>query len=805
MDTKAILKQLTVDEKIRLLGGVSDWYTYDCNGKAPTIMMTDGPHGLRKMEVVKAGDVEASNPATCFPTASAMASSWNPELTYKEGETIAAEALREKISIVLGCGMNIKRSPLCGRNFEYFSEDPFLAGRMAAGFIKGCQSRGIGTSLKHFAANSQETRRMTSDSIIDERALREIYLSGFEHVIKEAKPYTVMTSYNRVNGTYAAANPHLLTEILRDEWGYEGAVVSDWGASIGIVDCIKAGLNLEMPDPKGYHTSLLKQAYEKGELTDELLDQRALKILDSFSSLSERVVDNAQVDFDEHNEIARNLEGECAVLLKNEGLLPVDKSKKLIIIGDLAETMRIQGGGSSHINPARLTNAVECFKKAGYTVSFARGYDKDTAQEDANLASEALALVDQEMDENSVVLFFMGLTDAFEGEGFDRKNMNIPGNQLALLDAIEKKAARENIVAITFGGAPFDFAWENKVSSILHMYLGGQAVGAAVCDLVSGEKNPSGKLAETFPLKTEDFPGYRYFALPHDDIEYRESIFVGYRYYETFNIPVRYPFGYGLSYTSFEYSDLEVKECEDGVKVSLALTNTGAVAGAEVVQLYVGNPDQGFMRSAKELKGFKKVYLEPGQRKTVEILLDDRSFSIFDVNSDRFVKVKGDYKILVGSSVKDIRLSGDFFVDGVEIAADKDKFSDYHKAQAGGMEIGEEQFYKLLNKEVPRLRDRKRGDFDMTSPFGEVSRASLFGRIIRLGVAVVFKFMFKDKKKDDPGMMMVKMTLEEGALEGVISTSGGMMNAKLCKLLIFNANRQYGKAFLQLFRKGDRM
>ncbi len=806
MDTKAILSSLTVDEKIRLLGGMGDWYIYDCNGKVPKVMMTDGPHGLRKIEVTKAGDVEGSNPATCFPTASAMASSWDPDMTFLEGETLAEEALMEKISVVLGCGMNIKRSPFCGRNFEYYSEDPFLAGKMAGGFISGTQSKGIGTSLKHFAVNSQETRRMTSDSIVDERAFREIYLAGFEDCIKTAKPYTVMTSYNRVNGTYAAANKHLLTEILRDEWGYEGAVVSDWGASIDIVACIKAGLNLEMPDPRGYHTRVLKKAYENGEISDELLDERALKILDSYAVLAERVEENHPVDFDKHNEIARKLSANSAVLLKNSGLLPVSKDKKLIIIGDLAENVRFQGGGSSHINPARQKNAVKAFEDAGYRVCFEKGYDRNSEKTDDKLVARVKDLLDRELTEDCAVLFFMGLTDAFEGEGYDRKDLSIPANQTELLDVVASLTGTDKLAAITFGGAPFEFGWENKVSSILHMYLGGQAVGEAVCDLVSGLVNPSGKLAETFPLNAGDFGGLRYFALPHDDVEYRESIFVGYRYYETFGIPVRYPFGYGLSYTTFEYSSLMLDKKADGtVVVSFDITNTGSVAGAEVAQVYVGNPDLGFMRSKIELKGFKKVFLKPGETASVSVELGDRSFSIFDVNTNRYEKVKGNYQVMVAASVKDIRLSESIEVDGITVEPDKDVFSDYHKPQKDGMEISEEQFYKLLNKEVPRLRDRRRGDYDMTSSFGDVAKSSLFGRMVMGIVGMAVKFMFRDKPKNDPGMMMVKMTIQEGALEGLISTSSGMISPKLCRILLYNANRKYGKAFLQLFKKNAKI
>lgn len=798
-----ILSKLTVEEKIRLLSGAGDWHTYDCNGKVPAIMMTDGPHGLRKVENERAGDIEASKPATCFPTASAVAAGWNPELAYRMAEGIAKEAKKEKISIVLGCGTNMKRSPFCGRNFEYFSEDPFLAGKLAAGYIKGMQDKGVGTSLKHFAVNSQETRRMTSNSEVDERALREIYLPAFEEAVKDAKPTTIMASYNQINGEFGAANKHLLKDILRDEWGYDGAVVSDWGATIDVVKCHKNGLNLEMPDPQGYHTKELLEAYHAGKISEGEIDEWAEEILDKFSALAAKVEDKAEVDFEEQNRLAREIEDECAVLLKNDGLLPVDTKRELIVIGDLAMNLRFQGGGSSHINATFKKPAVDALKEAGYKVTYLQGYRSDTDDTDENLVKETLTYLNK-ANKGSVVLFFLGLTDSFEGEGYDRTSLDIPFNQTDLLDRVEGIVGKKNIAAISFGGAPMDFSFEDKVSSILHMYLGGQAVGEAVADLVSGKANPSGKLAETMPLALTDTPAWRYYGLPFDDVEYRESIFVGYRYYETFNVPVRYPFGFGLSYTTFEYSDIKLPEVYEDkeIKVSFKVKNTGKTAGFETAQVYVLPEESNVIRSRIELKGFKKVYLEPGEEKTVEVTLNDRSFSVFDVDKNAFSVLAGVYSVAVGASVRDLRLKQNIVVQGNEyFRNERELFPDYFKPQPHGMEISTEQFESLYGRPLSNLKDRKRGMYDRTCSFGDVSRKSLFGLIVRGVIGIALKFMFPGKDESDASFMMVKMSLEEGNMEGLISTSGGVFSGKLVDLLVYNANRKYGKAFVRLFQK----
>ncbi|MCR5722041.1 MAG: glycoside hydrolase family 3 C-terminal domain-containing protein [Lachnospiraceae bacterium] len=807
MDIKELLSKLTADEKIRLLGGDGAWHTYGADGKIPVIMMTDGPHGLRKVAEEKSGDIENSIPATCFPTASAVAASWNPEVAAKMACAIAKEAKSEQVSIVLGPGTNIKRSPLCGRNFEYYSEDPFLAGTLATAYIKSMQNEGVGTSLKHFAANSQETRRMTSNSQVDERALREIYLSAFEMAVKEARPATLMCSYNCLNGEYASRNKHLLTEILRDDWGYEGAVVSDWGATNKPVECFKAGLSLEMPDPNGYHTKELKKAYREGRISDDELNKWAEAVLTNFSALSEKVDQNASADLKAHNNIAREIEDECAVLLKNDGTLPIAKDKKLIVIGELADHMRFQGGGSSHINAAFKKNAIDALKDAGYEVTYVQGYKNDTDVADPTMAKEAIDTIRNVYKKGqTVILFFLGLTESYEGEGYDRTDINIPANQTELLEAVSSLAERNDIAAISFGGAPMDFSWEKNVSAILHMYLGGQAVGEAVADLVSGRANPSGKLAETMPLDIRHTPAHRYFTPAHDDVEYRESLFVGYRYYETYNVPVRYPFGYGLSYTTFEYKDLKAPECFENNDISVTLTvkNTGTVSGAETVQLYILPEKENFLRSSIELKGFTKVFLNPGEEKQVTIPLTARSFSVYDTDKGAFSVVGGVYTIAAGASVRDLRLKTQIVVQGDKYFRDESElFPDYFKPQPEGMEIAEEQFEALYGRPLSNFSQRKRGDYDINCSFADVASKSLVGNIFKFGVGIGLKFMFPGKSKNDPSYKMVRTGLSEGNLEGLIANSGGMISKKLCDFLVLNANRHYFKAIKRLFVKEE--
>lgn len=805
MNIDKICEQLTIDEKIRLLGGVGDWHTYDCNGKIPSIMMTDGPHGIRKLEQEKVGDIETSKPATCFPTASAIACSWNPAIVKKMGEAIAKEAKKEQISIVLGCGINIKRSPLCGRNFEYFSEDPYLTGKLATGYIEGVQSLGIGTSLKHYAVNSQETRRMTSNSQIDERTLREIYLSAFEEVVKKAKPTSVMASYNRINGEFGARNKYLLTDVLRKEWKYQGGVVSDWGAANDIVSCMKNGLTLEMPDPKGFHTDVLKEAYKDGRITGQELDNWTKNVLQNFVSLHKNIEENYEVDMEEQNQVARKLENESAVLLKNNSVLPIGKEKEVIIIGELARQMRFQGGGSSHIQPTKMTNAIEAIREKGYQVTYIQGYQNEKEELGEKQLQDTIEKLKQEYrKKDCVILYFIGLTESYEGEGYDRKNLKIPQNQEELLAEIAETVGKDHIAAISFGGAPMDFSFEKNVGAILHMYLGGQAVGESVADLISGEVNPSGKLAETIPFSEKDTPAWRYFAPPNDDVEYRESIFVGYRYYETFHVPVKYPFGYGLSYTSFSYSELNVPEVYSGGKIQIRfkIKNIGKVSGAEIAQLYICPIESDVIRSHIELKGFQKIYLHPGEEKEVILELDERSFSVYDVEKKAFSMLSGKYQICIGASVHDLQLKANMEVVGNSyFRNERELFPDYFREQPHGMEISAEQFYQLLGGEPKHDKEKKRGEYTVYDSYQDVVNVSMFGKFVRGVVHIGLKIILRGKSERDPAFKMVKMGVEEGNLEGLIATSGGIATPKLIDMLVYNANKKYLKAFKRLLKK----
>lgn len=800
-----IMNELTLEEKVSLLCGKGNWFTSDCNGKVPSIMMTDGPHGIRKMTSDVALEVNNSVPATCFPTASAVASGWDPELGRLMGKTIAHEAKKEQISIVLGCGINMKRSPLCGRNFEYFSEDPYLAGKIATAYVQGMQGEGVGTSVKHFAANNQETRRQSSNSQIDERALQEIYLRAFEMVVRDAQPTTLMASYNRINGSYGCSNSHTLKELLRDKWGFKGAVMSDWGATMNAIECHRNGLTLEMPSSGGYHDKIILEALKSGEYTEAELDDNVREVLEKLSSMSDKVEKNFEVDYDRHHEIARHIEDNCAVLLKNNNVLPVSKDKKLIVIGEMAEHMRFQGGGSSHINVTKCVSALDALKAAGYDVTYLQGYNAEKSVTNEELHCEVIEYIKENADlENAVILFFTGLNDATESEGFDRKNLLIPANQTALLKDVADNTSLP-IAAVTFGGAPMDYSWDEKADAILHMYLGGQAVGESVADLVSGDIAPSGRLAETIPLSIEDTPAYRYFGLPQDDVEYRESIFIGYRYYETYDVPVKYPFGYGLTYTQFEYSDIKIeKESFNGgeIKVTCKIKNTGNREGSEVVQLYVLSPEDNIIRAAKELKAFSKVKLAPGEEKLVEFTLDDRSFAIYCDDTKEFEMITGEYGIGIGASVRDIRLNGSIRIEGREyFRNDRELFPEYFADNGHGMEISAEEFERLLGRPLSNLRGRKRGEYDLTCTFGDVANASIFGRIVRKVVMSIVNNMFSDVSEDDPARKMAIMCIEEGALESLISIAGGQISPKLVDILLLFANKKYCKGIGRAFKK----
>jgi beta-glucosidase len=655
---KDLLKKMTVEEKAEICSGASRWRTHSIDRlEIPEIMMADGPHGLRKEPKEKeSASMGESVEAICFPTASALACSWDRDLMSRMGEALGEESQTEDVNILLGPGVNIKRSPLCGRNFEYFSEDPLLASELAANYVKGVQSMGVGTSLKHFAANNQEHRRLTVDAQIDERTLREIYLSAFEKVVKEAQPWTVMCAYNQVNGTHASENKYLLTDVLKEEWGHEGFVVSDWGAVNYRDKGIAAGLELEMPSSHGDGKKAIVEAVENGSLSEESLDRAAERMLKIIFKAVENDRDDLNYSKDEHHQLAREIAADSMVLLKNEeSILPLAEDEKLGVVGSFAKKPRFQGGGSSNINPYQVDNAyAELEKYTDQKLAYAEGYSLESDEDDVKLIAKAKELAEK-VDK---VIIFAGLPDRYESEGYDRDTLEIPPNQNRLIEEVAE--VNKNAIVVLSNGSPITMPWLNNVKGVLEGYLTGQAGGGAAADILFGHVNPSGKLAETFPQKLSDNPSYLFFPGEKDKVEYREGIFVGYRYYDSKEIEPLFPFGYGLSYTDFEYSDLKIKKNEitdqETLNLSLKVKNTGDIYGKEIIQLYVSDPESTVIKPEKELKEFAKVELEPGQEKIVEFELAKRAFAYYNTEIDDWYVESGEYDILVGASSRDIRL-----------------------------------------------------------------------------------------------------------------------------------------------------
>ncbi len=699
-----IISKLTLKEKAALCSGKDYWHLVDIDRLGiPSVMVTDGPHGLRKQRETKtgAGDVLGNSvPATCFPTASLTASSWDTSLLKKMGEALGEECLKERVSVLLGPGVNMKRSPLCGRNFEYFSEDPFLAGNMGAAFIEGVQSKGVGTSLKHFAANNQECRRMSVSSVADERALREIYLTAFEIAVKKGKPWTVMNAYNRINGTYCAENSWLLNDVLRKEWGYDGVVVTDWGAENDIVKGIKAGQSLEMPGSGGYNPEKIEEAVKSGELDETLLDENIDRLLTLIFNSAQNLKQNYSCDMEEHHELATKIASESMVLLKNDGILPLDKNKKIAVIGEMAKNPRYQGAGSSLINPVKVDDAFTQLLKEGYHIAYSKGYDKSTDEPDENLIAAAVNLAKKA----DIVLVFAGLTEIYESEGFDRKHIDMPKSHNLLIDEISK--VNKNVAVVLSGGSCVTMPWLNNVKAVLNGMLGGEASGSAVACILSGKVNPSGKLTETYPLSLADTPSRNNFPGTYLTVEYRESIYIGYRYYDKMNRDVLFPFGYGLSYTTFEYSDIKLSKKKisdnDILTVSYKIKNTGNVAGAEVSQVYVASPESKIFKAPKELKGFNKIYLEPGEEKEVSVELSKRSFAYYNVNIHDYHVESGKYEILVGASSRDIKLKSSVQITSgtkAEVPDYRQTAPEYYTGDPAS--VCDSSFKSVLGHEIP--------------------------------------------------------------------------------------------------------
>ncbi|MBU9722580.1 MULTISPECIES: glycoside hydrolase family 3 C-terminal domain-containing protein [Bacillaceae] len=809
---KELLKELTLKEKASLCSGADMWHTKAIERlDIPSIMVSDGPHGLRRQpEGADQFGLHKSVPATCFPTASALACSWNPKLIYEVGETIAEECKAEGVSVLLGPGINIKRNPLCGRNFEYYSEDPYLSGKMGTAFIQGVQSKGIGTSLKHFAVNNQENNRMTINAVVDERALREIYLSGFEMAVKETQPWTVMCAYNKVNGTYASENRKLLTDILVDEWNFDGVVVSDWGAVNDRVQGLQAGLQLEMPGGGKDNDRKIVEAVKNGSLSMEELDAAVEKLLTLIFN-SEKNKEVSSYDVEEHHQKAVKAAEESAVLLKNEeAILPLQDhekgAKKIAVLGDLAVNPRYQGSGSSLINPTRLKSIHQVFSEKGIEFDYAKGYDRLVDKTDIDLVYEAAEIV----KDTDVVIIVAGLSALAESEGFDREHMDLPHNQNDLIKEIT--SIHDNVIIVLVGGAPIEMPWINGIKGLLNMYLSGQGGAEATFDLLFGHANPSGKLGETYGEKYKDYPSGKYFPEGPSTVEYRESIYVGYRYFDKVKLEPLFPFGHGLSYTSFEFSNLVLskKELSVGEKltVKVDVTNTGSREGAEVVQLYVKHKNSSVFKAEKELKGFDKVSLNPGETKQCEFVLDENAFRFYYTKDARWCVESGDYEILVGSSSRDIHLTGGVTVHGVDLIGHEEwqEAESPYTAPTVPFQASDRDFSVIFGETLPTKAVFPGESFTYDSTLKDISRTYLGKKVYG---AVMKQVMTPTKSQDGEVVLsenelvtnhMMEKMLPHNPLRSLVISSNGKLTYGMLDglLLILNKKRLKGGGKLVL-------
>ena len=784
-NAELLLKKLTLEEKCALLSGAETFKTRGMPEHGiPQIWLSDGPHGLRK----QAGEsdhlgLNPSVPATCFPTASAVANSWDAALGEEIGAALGEEAAAQEVSVVLGPGLNMKRNPLCGRSFEYFSEDPYLAGKLAAGYIRGIQSKGVAACPKHFAVNSQETRRMASDSIVDERTLREIYLTGFEIAVKEGHPRSIMSSYNLVNGTYANENKHLLMEILRGEWGFDGAVITDWGGSNDHALGVKNGSTLEMPAPGGDSVRELLAAVESGKISESDIDARLSELLPLVFD-TKAALDAAPREFDAaaHHALARRAAEESLVLLKNEGsLLPLAEGTKVAVIGDFAKNPRYQGAGSSMVNSTQVDVLLDKLIDSELNViGYQQGFDRH-GKPDAALQKSACELATQA----DTVILCMGLDEIAESEGLDRSNLRLAQNQVDLLQAVA--AVNPKIVVVLYSGSVVETPWLDNCQALLYAALGGQAGAGTVADALTGKVNPCGKLAETWPLAYADVPSAADFATRRKTVEYREGLYIGYRYFTTAEKAVRFPFGYGMSYTTFAYSDMAADE----QGVSLTVTNTGSVAGTEIVQLYIAKKNSELFRPAKELKGFARVTLAPGEKQRITIMLDDKAFRFWNVKANRWEIEGGEYELLVGASVEDIRLCEKISVHGtatVHPYEDVD-LDCYYKGNV--LSVSDADFEKLLGHPIPNGKTK----IDRNLTLGELNHArSPLGWLVWFVLTILLDVSYKRGKPDlnilfqynMPLRALAKMTngaISMGMVDGIVMELQGFWILGLVRVI----------------------
>ncbi len=798
MKYKDLIKKMTLEEKASLMSGKDFWQTQDIERLGVNSMfLADGPHGIRKQAV--AADQFGLNvgiPATCFPTAATVANSWNEELGEKIGEYLGEEAISQKVNVLLGPGVNMKRNPLCGTNFEYFSEDPYLAGKMVAGYIRGIQSHGISACVKHFCVNNQEERRMAIDTIVDERTLREIYLTAFEIAVKEGRTKAIMSSYNMLNGTYTNENMHLMNTILRGEWNYKGCVITDWGGSNDRIAGLIAGNELEMPTTSGETDEEIISAIKSGKIKEEVLDQCVDRLLELiFTTEDAYKKPHTEFDVEKHHRVAQKVAEESIVLLKNEeNILPLKYGKKVAVIGEFAEEARYQGAGSSIVNPTILDHTLYCFEESGIiSIGYEPGFER-YGKKSKKKVDKACALA----KEADVILLYIGLDEVSEAEGLDRQSMSIPENQIDLLNALHK--VNPNIIAILSCGSAVEMPWINKVKALLHGYLGGQAGARAILRVLSGDVNPSGKLAETYPIHYEDTPSFHNFPGKEVSVEYREGIYIGYRYYDTANIDVLFPFGYGLSYTAFEYSDMKVNKYEATFK----LTNSGKVAGMEIAQMYVGCNSHDIFRPKKELKGFVKIFINAGDTKTVTIYFDDKTFRYFNVKTNKWEIQEAEYTIMIAASSADIRLEDNVFIKGTDapLPYDKNILPSYYSGKVNN--VSTEEFEKLIGFNVPISK------WDRTKPLGyndTIAQCQYakggFARFVFHMIVFAYWFLRKIGKRSAANIIM--MSIYHMPFRGIARMTGGAVNMPMLNGILMIVNGHFFKGLNHLLKERRKM
>lgn len=771
---QSIIEKMTLEEKALMMSGQDTWSTvpFEKHG-IDSMVLSDGPHGIRRQ--AGAADhlgLNASLPSTCFPTAATIANSWDETLGEELGTFLGEEATALGVNVVLGPGLNIKRSPLCGRNFEYFSEDPYLSGKMAAAYIRGMQSHGIAACPKHFAANSQELRRMSSNSVVDERTFRELYTTGFEIAVKEGKAKSIMTSYNLINGEYANESKHLLQDILKDEWDFDGIVVSDWGGSNDHVEGVRYGSHLEMPSTGKMGAQEIIEAVQFGRLEESILDERVDELLQIVFATK---IEEKKDGWDEkaHHDFARKAARESIVLLKNEeNILPLDQRAKVAFIGDFVKDPRYQGAGSSLVNPTMLDDTMQMLTQCGLELSaFAKGYERNKPTNQALLdeAKEAAKSADY-------VLVYAGLDEISESEGMDRNHMRMAQNQIDVIEAVAEM--NQNVIVVLSAGSVIEMPWLAKVKAVVHGYLGGQAGAGAMLDVLTGKYCPSGKLNETYPVKYEDSPSFQYYPGKERNSEYRESLYVGYRYYETVNKEVQFPFGYGLSYTTFEYSDLQVTA--DGV--SFKIKNTGSVDGAEIAQLYVGKKSDAIFRPVRELKGFHKVFLKAGEEKEVTIAFDDKTFRYYNVATNGWEVEEGMYDLSIGTNAHDIVLTGSITKEGTkcELPYKKDEMSSYFAGTVA--DVKDAEFEALLGTPIPD--GSWSGEIGINDAICQLYYAK--SGLARLAYKILTGIKNRSEKKGKPNLNV--LFIYNMPFRGISKMTGGAINMKMAEALVEMVN-----------------